>query len=85
MNPISEWGELIGAKEFGEKPGRALQKVDVLHEAMHENYKIASLFMEHYDFSREERQKWEVRHFLTKYQSLLHNMADDESKIQINI
>ena len=80
MNPVSDWGEIIGAKDLGEQPAQAFQKIDAIHEAMHENYQIASLFMEHYDFTKAEFQRWEMRHFLSRYQSLLHNSADDESK-----
>lgn len=80
MNPVSDWGEIIGAKDLGEQPAQTFQKIDAIHEAMHENYKIASLFMEHYDFTKTEFQRLELRYFLTKYQSLLHNLADDESK-----
>jgi len=50
MNSMAYWGKIYGAHEIGSELPQVLKTIDGVFERMPENYKIASGFMEHYNF-----------------------------------
>lgn len=50
MNPIEEWGKIYGAEDLVERPVEIFHEIDEIYDEMHKNYKISSIYMEHYDY-----------------------------------
>jgi len=56
MHAVEEWGKIYGAEDLVKQPVEIFREIDEIYEEMHKNYKISSIYMEHYSFKKPSMQ-----------------------------